>query len=203
MFRRLADRVPEMPPKDTPAAEADAELPVFRRLADPLRHEPPAEAPPLQLADSTSKPEVDAYRRALGLLVRREHSRRELKRKLGAKGADPVQAEAALDTLVGQGYQDDARFAEMLVRTRIGAGYGPLHIRAELGTHSIAAEVASAALLAGDPDWPALAIDALRRRYGTRAVRDRAETLKRSHYLQRRGFDVACIRAAVAVDLDD
>jgi regulatory protein len=225
VFRRLADRVPELPPAAAPPPP-DEDLPVFVRFAD-RRPEPPsiqapsvatdneyellrgrplesaADESPSQAAASSSKPAFDTYRRALGLLVRREHSRRELKRKLGAKGADPLQAEAALDTLAGQGYQDDARFAEMLVRTRIGAGYGPLHIRAEMGTHGIAAEVASAALLEGDPDWPALAIDALRRRYGSRAVRDRAETLKRAHYLQRRGFDLACIRAALAVDLDD
>ena len=203
VFRRLADRPSEPAAIEAPSPDSEADLPVFRRLADRIAGEFPAEAAALPAADLDSKPEVDAYRRALGLLVRREHSRRELKRKLGAKGADPAQAEAALDTLAGQGYQDDARFAEMLVRTRIGAGYGPMHIRAEMGTHGIAAEVASTALLEGDPDWPALAIDALRRRYGTRAVRDRAESLKRAQYLQRRGFDVACIRAALAVDLDD
>lgn len=230
VFRRLADREPEAPPARPLASEPEADLPVFLRRADRRAELPPAdlpspadgealpafrrradrhedasrpEAPAPQLAAPASKPEFDAYRRALGLLVRREHSRHELKRKLGAKGADPLQAEAALDTLAGQGYQDDARFAEMLVRTRIGAGYGPLHIRAELGTHGIASEVAANALLDGDPDWPALAIDALRRRYGGRPVRDRAESLKRAHYLQRRGFDVACIRAALAVDPDD
>lgn len=207
VFRRLADRVPEAPAAALHPAETEADLPVFLRFADrPLADAPkeaPVDAPPVPAADPQSKPELDAYRRALGLLVRREHSRRELKRKLGAKGADPAQAEAALDTLAGQGYQDDARFAEMLVRTRIGSGYGPLHIRAEMGTHGIAPDIAAHVLLEADPDWPALAIDALRRRYGTRAARDRNETLKRANYLQRRGFDVACIRAAVSVDLDD
>ena len=139
----------------------------------------------------------DAYRQALGLLVRREHSRTELQRKLRARGADPAESAAALDTLRGQGYQDDARFAEMLIRTRIGGGYGPLHIRAELGTHKLDAEVAQQALLEAEPDWPALALQALQRRFGTRASRDRAETLKRGQFLQRRGFDAASIRYAL------
>jgi regulatory protein len=139
----------------------------------------------------------DVYRQALGLLVRREHSRTELQRKLRARGADPVESAAALDTLRGQGYQDDARFAEMLIRTRIGGGYGPLHIRAELGTHGLDAEVAQQALLDAEPDWPALALQALQRRYGARASRDRAETVKRGQFLQRRGFDAASIRHAL------
>jgi regulatory protein len=145
----------------------------------------------------------DPYRKALGLLVRREHSRRELKRKLGVRGVEPDAVDAALDTLQGQGYQDEARFAEMLVRSRIGGGYGPLYIRAELGTHGMTAEAIAKVFSEAGADWPALARDALRRRYGTRPATDRAETIKRAHFLQRRGFDLDSIRAATAADLDD
>jgi regulatory protein len=143
----------------------------------------------------TSKP--DPYRQALGLLVRREHSRAELQRKLRARGADPHAATTALQTLREQGYQDDARFAEMLIRTRINGGYGPLHIRAELGTHRIDPETAQQALLEAAPDWGELAIRALQRRYGTRVAADRPEKLKRGQFLQRRGFDAASIRFAL------
>lgn len=139
----------------------------------------------------------DPYRQALGLLVRREHSRSELQRKLRARGADPEAAANALETLREQGYQDDARFAEMLVRTRINGGYGPLHIRAELGTHRIDPEIAQQVLLETAPDWGELAIQALKRRYGARVAADRAENLKRGQFLQRRGFDVASIRFAL------
>jgi regulatory protein len=171
--------------------------------ADLFARRPEAEGSGLFARRPKAAPEKpDAYRKALGLLVRREHSRRELTQKLRAKGADPAEARAALERLEGQGYQDDARFAEMLVRTRIGGGYGPLHIRAELGTHNIANEVAAQVMADAEPDWPALATDALRRRYGGRPPADRAETFKRAHYLQRRGFDAASIRLATAADLD-
>jgi regulatory protein len=154
---------------------------------------------------STGKPREtpDAYRQALGLLVRREHSQHELRRKLAARGADVEQARAALDVLARQGYQDDARFAEMLVRTRLGGGYGPMHIRAELGTHGIASDLIASTLAEAEPDWTALAREALRRRYGQRPVRDRADTLKRGHFLQRRGFDAATIRAALQPEAQD
>lgn len=151
--------------------------------------------------DRSSPP--DPYRQALGLLVRREHSRRELKRKLGARGADSVDAEAAIDKLAGQGYQDDARFAEMLVRTRIGAGYGPLHIRAELGMHGVASDIAAQAMAEAEADWPALAAAALRRRYGGKRAADRAESAKRAAFLQRRGFELDSIRHAMHADPDD
>lgn len=149
------------------------------------------------------KERPDAYRKALGLLVRREHSRRELKRKLDAKGADPADAERALDTLTGQGYQNDARFAQMLARTRIGGGYGPIRIRSELGMHDIGEDVIAQVLDESHADWPALAIDALRRRYGARVATDAAERIKRSNYLMRRGFDGDSIRAAVAHRFED
>jgi regulatory protein len=154
-------------------------------------------------ANREAPPPADPYRKAMGLLVRREHSRRELTRKLGTRDAEPGQVQAALDKLAGQGYQDDARFSEMLVRTRIGAGYGPLHIRAELGMHGLAGEAISAVLREAEPDWPTLAREALRRRYGDRPARDRAESLKRAHYLQRRGFDLDSIRAATAAKPED
>src|SRR5688572_10908200 len=75
--------------------------------------------------------EQSPTQRALGFLVRREHSRKELTRKLNSRGLDATEAAAAVERLAGQGWQDDARFAESLVRSRAGNGYGPIRIRAE------------------------------------------------------------------------
>ena len=147
--------------------------------------------------------EPTAAQRALGLLVRREHSRPELARKLRARGVPAEEARAAVAQMAESGWQDDARFAEMLVRTRLGGGYGPMHIRAELGTHGIASDLIASTLAEAEPDWPALAREALRRRYGQRPVRDRAESLKRGQFLQRRGFDAATIRAALQPEPQD
>jgi regulatory protein len=176
---------------------------------DALRRELKASSKPRRGArraavDPTQPPPpADPYRKAMGLLVRREHSRRELTRKLATRDAEPLQVQAALDKLAGQGFQDDGRFAEMLVRSRIGGGYGPQYIRAELGMHGLAQEAIAPVLAAAEPDWPLLAREALRRRYGERPPRDRAESIKRAHFLQRRGFDLDSIRAATAAALDD
>lgn len=158
--------------------------------------EPPVHAGPVH-EDGVGDAAGDAYRRAMGLLVRREHSQRELRRKLAAKGGEAGGVAEALEMLAARGYQSDARFAEMLIRTRINAGYGPMHIRAELGTHGIDPDVAASMLAEAEPDWVVLAVDALRRRYGARQARDRAEHIKRGQFLQRRGFDSGSIRAAL------
>jgi regulatory protein len=157
-------------------------------------------------SSSDTPPATEAFRKGIGLQSRREHSRKELGRKLQARGLDVAETRDALDRLAGEGWQSDVRFAEMLVRTRVGAGYGPLHIRAELGTHGLGAEAIAGAFAAAFPheplDWPALARDALRRRYAGRPAADRAEILKRAHFLQRRGFDLASIRIATGLDED-
>jgi regulatory protein len=152
--------------------------------------------------DRPARPEPDAHTRALGLLSRREHSRRELKRKLGAHGSEPVAIDQALDRLGEQGLQSDPRFAELLVRSRIGQGHGPVRILAELRQHGIDEAQARAAIDQEQPDWPALAEDVCRRRFRAPA-QDRAEQARRMQFLLRRGFPPALARTAVgACDAD-
>ena len=143
-----------------------------------------------------------ALQRALGLLTRREHSRKELVRKLVQRGVDAGEVEAAVDKLAGAGWQDDARFAESLVRSRASTGYGPLHIRAELGTHDLPAEVRQAALDDFDGDWVEIARDLIARRYA-RVEDARQRERKASDFLIRRGFPGDVVRAAVRSAADD
>ena len=96
-------------------------------------------------AKAADGPEPSAYQRALGLLVRREHSRKELGRKLVAKGVEREDLDLALDKLRRQDFQNDARFAAALARSRSSSGYGPARIRAELAQHGLAREDIGAA----------------------------------------------------------
>src|SRR5689334_16528538 len=89
--------------------------------------------------------EPSPTQRALGLLVRREHSQRELQRKLVARGIEKDEAATAVARLRDAGWQDDARFAASLARSRAISGYGPVRIRAELGTHGLPSEAIAAA----------------------------------------------------------
>ena len=137
-----------------------------------------------------------AYQQALGLLVRRERSRAELGRKLKERGVEGEAANAALDTLARQDFQNDERFAGALARTRAAAGYGPVRLRAELATHGLDRSTIAAALDTCEVDWDAIACDAARRRFGPRLA-DPATRRKAIDLLLRRGFDPRCASGAV------
>lgn len=149
------------------------------------------------------RPEPTPTQRALGLLVRREHSERELARKLKARGVAPDDARAAVEKLKSAGWQDDGRFAETLVRSRAATGYGPIRIRAELAMHGLDREAVATALAGFDGDWSELARDVVRRRFGGRLGDDRGQQRKAAELLVRRGFDGAQVRAATRFDPDD
>ena len=148
-------------------------------------------------------PQPTPVQRALGLLVRREHSRRELTRKLTSRGVEADEAAAAVERLAGDGWQDDTRFAASLVRSRAASGYGPLYIRAELGTHGLGSEAVAAALETFEGDWTEVARDLVRRRYGEAGPADLAQRRKAADLLARRGFDGDSIRRATRFDPDD
>lgn len=146
--------------------------------------------------NSNDKSNASAYDRALALLVRREHSGRELKSKLVQRGFDTEQTAAAIESLKQKDFQNDARFGEMLVRTRIEGGYGARWIIAELRTHGIAEDAARSLIEAADPDWLQLARRQLRRRYGDKPATNYAERGKRGGFLLRRGFDASTVKLA-------
>ena len=131
--------------------------------------------------------EQTPVQRALGLLVRREHSRSELTRKLIARGIEREDAEAAVDKLTEAGWQDEQRFAHSLVRSRAAAGYGPLHIRAELSTHRLPEELIRQAMEDYDGDWTDNARDLVRRRFSS-GLGDPVRRRKAADLLARRGF---------------
>jgi len=142
------------------------------------------------------RPEPSPTQRALGLLTRREHSRKELTRKLTGRGVEHADAQAAIDTLAAAGWQDDRRFAESLVRSRVASGYGPGWIRAELGTHGLGADSVASALAALDVDWNEVAVDLVQRRFGDVDPGDVARRRKAADLLLRRGFGMAHVRIA-------
>lgn len=149
------------------------------------------------------RPELSPTQRALGLLTRREHSRVELTRKLTSRGVEPDDARAVIDKLANAGWQDDARFAELLVRSRANTGYGPVRIRAELATHALPAEIIASAMEGFEGDWSATAGDLLRRRHPAALSGDRKAQCKAADFLLRRGFGMDQVWAALQCDPDE
>ncbi len=145
--------------------------------------------------------EATPAQRAVALLVRREHSRKELALKLRARGIDPEEADAAVEKVAAAGWQDDTRFACSIARTRATAGYGPIYIRAELASHGLGEDVINGALSslddAGEVDWTEVARTQVRRRFGDQASLSTTVQHKAAGYLMRRGFGSEIIRAAI------
>jgi regulatory protein len=144
-----------------------------------------------------------AYDRALGMLARREYSQRELRTRLERAGCDEDESESALRRLQTQHYQDDDRFGEMIVRARVGQGYGPARIQAELRSHGLGDPPIRALIEGAAVDWEALAAAQLRKKYGTRPVADYAERGKRAAFLLRRGFSAATVRIVTHSEVGD
>jgi len=152
---------------------------------------------------TAEKPKPNAYGKALGLLARREHSRRELKQKLDRGGYAREEAADAVDRLGEQHYQDDERFAEVLIRTRSAQGYGPMRLRAELKSHGLSDAQIRRLIDEASIDWTESAAAQLRRRYGSKGATDPAERTKRAQFLLRRGFPAATVRYVTHADVDD
>lgn len=131
---------------------------------------------------------ADAYSKALALLARREYSRRDLQRRLDARGLDADAITLALDRLIEQGFQNDQRFAGAFARTRAMAGYGPVRVRAELCGEGIADAQIDAALESCETDWPELACELAQRRFVGKNPADPAVQRKLIGFLLRRGF---------------
>ena len=141
--------------------------------------------------------------RALGLLSRREHSARELKRKLVQKGVATDEARDVVDEMGVATYQSDERFAGALVRRRAASGYGPARIRAERATHGIVRDAANQVLAESDVDWLLVARKEYLRKYAGSEPADAKERQKRMAWLASRGFDAATIRQLTRGDCAD
>lgn len=140
---------------------------------------------------------------AVRLLARREHSVRELARKLAARGYDEALVAAELGRLQQEGLLSDERFAGEWVRSRENRGYGPLRIARELAEKGIDEACIARQLDPGDERWQRLAAAVARRRFGSRPPGDYPEWARRARFLQGRGFGHGQIRRALGDEHDE
>lgn len=143
----------------------------------------------------TDEPDTPATlkARALRHLVRREHSRAELARKLAPHAPSTEALQALLEELVQKKQLSDERYAESRAH-RLSRKYGAARIRQDLKAHGVADALSDRVSSAGDLE-KARAI--LARKYRQPAA-TREETAKRMRFLQSRGFSYEVIRDAVA-----
>lgn len=104
--------------------------------------------------------------------------------------------DAALDRLAELQLQDDGRFVEVFIRSRVSRGQGPVRIAQELRSRGIADTAVREALAGDEHDWTVLAREVLSRQFdGPPAdLKGRARQVR---FLEYRGFTAAQIRAAM------
>ena len=86
--------------------------------------------------DKFSNP-IEARKKAMDYLARREHGRAELINKLSKFGFEAATADDAVAELVDDNLQSDQRFVEAFIASRISQGKGPVKIRADLRERDI------------------------------------------------------------------
>ena len=145
----------------------------------------------------------------MDLLARRSHFRAELVGKLGRKGYESEEIEAALDRLTEQGLIDDHRTAEEFVRSRLARQpTGRFKIQQDLMRRGVDADLAESVLsrmLDGEAElerareaaerWWVRRAPVIEDEEDWEARRNRRAALTR--HLERRGFARHAIVAAV------
>lgn len=138
-----------------------------------------------------------AYERAVKLLARREHTRRELERKLARAGGEgSPEVGEALDRLERDGLLSDRRFAEEFVNWRKEA-WGDRKISYELGRRGVDKKTAGQVMEAILGDSEAERAVAVLEGKAAGSFGDAKAEAKCRRFLEQRGFGAESIRRAV------
>lgn len=144
---------------------------------------------------SASATEAELFAKALRVLAIREHSRLELAKKLATLTEDSSLIEQVLDKLAQSDYLNDQRYADMLVRSAISKGYGPMKLSHLFREKGVESELAKTALEQAEIDWQALAAHQRRKKFGDTLPKDWPERARQSRFLAGRGFYLETINA--------
>tara|TARA_Y100000588_G_scaffold389488_1_gene492277 strand:+ start:202 stop:645 length:444 start_codon:yes stop_codon:yes gene_type:complete len=135
----------------------------------------------------------EAYHCALRLLTRREHGEQELMNKLMQKGFSETNSCDAVRQCQSQGYQNDARYAENIFRSRASQGYGPLRIEMQLKQAGVCSDIIEQARDALDMDWVAIAHKVYHKKYRSDVEITFKVIQKQKQFLMYRGFSSSVI----------
>lgn len=143
---------------------------------------------------------LEARKKAMDHLARREYGRKELGAKLVSGGFDEQTALSAVEQLTLDGLQDDRRFVDNFIQSRVQQGKGPVRIRLELGQRGVDETLVDEVLDDRDDDWRSLAKSIRQRKFGPNQPRDFREKAGQMRFLQYRGFTQDQIQAALSQD---
>lgn len=133
--------------------------------------------------------------KAMDLLARREHSVKELLRKLCERYEETELIADVVRQLSEDNLVSDSRFAEMYIRSRIGRQFGPVKIKNDLRERGVSEYKIRFALNEANQNWLQLIQELSEKKYGKTLPSEAKETAKRMRFFQSRGFDTDCIRS--------
>ena len=136
--------------------------------------------------------------RALKLLAGREHSRRELERKLAQHEQEPGQLKTALDELQARGFIDEQRVVESVLNRRaprLGAG----RVRQELQAKGLDAERVALAVASLKASEVERARAVWRKKFGE-LPQEAGARARQARFLAARGFGGEVIRRVLQSD---
>ena len=122
------------------------------------------------------------YAAALKMLMRREHSKLELRQKLNLKEFGATVIKDSISLLAEQKYQSDERFSEAFILMRFNQGKGPVKISMELKSRGITEFDLTLF------NWFEIAKDVKYKKFGDSKFLDYKEKSNQKRFLQSRGF---------------
>lgn len=149
-----------------------------------------------QAVDARFQSPVEARKKAMDYLARREYGRHELEKKLVKAGFDPDVSIAAVLQLTQDNLQDDRRFTECFVQSRINQGKGPVRIHVDLDQRDVVRSLVETVLDDMDVDWFELVRAVRRKKFGLSRPVDFKEKARQMRFLQYRGFEQDHLQAA-------
>lgn len=139
--------------------------------------------------------------RALKMLAGREHSRKELERKLAPHESEPGQIKTVLDELQARGFIDEQRVIDSLLHRR-GPRLGAGRVKQELQAKGLDAERVALAVASLKATEVERARQVWRKKFGVPPA-DAAQRAKQARFLAARGFGGEAIRRVLSGGFDD
>lgn len=156
-----------------------------------------ADSTAIDSADQVKKEYKRLMAKGIRLLSMREHSVREIIKKLSLKCESLDLVYAVVDELLANKYLSDQRFTETFVRSRQNRGFGPNKIKMELSEKGIENNLIDDYLDVNSAIWYESAEQQYLRKYGDGPIEDYKTWAKRAQFMQGRGFSMEHIQVVV------
>ena len=140
---------------------------------------------------------LEVRKKAMDYLSRREYGFYELVEKLVFYGFLKETALIAVENLTSEGLQNDQRYVESFVQSRINQGKGPLRIQQELQHRKVSDNLINDAINETTENWFKLAEKVRLKKFGSKIPLDFQKKAKEMKFLIYRGFESDHIQYAM------